>query len=73
MDIDCEVYDKSESLNKRIRTAEKQRVPFVAIVGDEEIEKNSVALRDRRKKERYNLKFEDFMVELSKQLNEGKI
>jgi len=73
MDIDCEVYDKNESLNKRIRTAEKQRVPFVAIVGDEEIEKNSVALRDRRKKERYNLKFEDFMVELSKQLNEGRI
>jgi threonyl-tRNA synthetase len=73
MDIDCEVYDKNESLNKRIRTAEKQRVPFVAIVGDEEVEKNSIALRDRRKKERYNLKFEDFMVELSKQLNEGKI
>ena len=73
IDIDCEVYDKNESLNKRVRTAEKQRVPFVAIVGDEEIEKNSVALRDRRKKERYNLSFEDFMVELSKQLNEGKI
>jgi len=73
IDIDCEVYDKNESLNKRIRTAEKQRVPFVAIVGDEEVEKNSIALRDRRKKERYNLKFEDFMVELSKQLNEGKI
>ncbi len=71
--IDCEIYDKNESLNKRIRTAEKQRVPFVAIVGDKEVEKKSVALRDRRKKERYNLKFEDFMVELSKQLNEGKI
>jgi len=71
--IDCEIYDKNESLNKRIRTAEKQRVPFVAIVGDKEVEKKSVALRDRRKKKRYNLKFEDFMVELSKQLNEGKI
>jgi len=73
IDIDAEVFDKNESLNKRIRTAEKQRVPFVVIVGDEEIEKNSVAIRDRRKKEQYNLSFEDFMVELSKQLNEGKI
>ncbi len=73
IDIDCEIYNKNESLNKRIRLAEKQRVPFVAIVGDEEIKNSSVALRDRRKKERYNLKFEDFMVELSKQLNEGKI
>jgi threonyl-tRNA synthetase len=73
IDIDAEVYDKNESLNKRIRTAEKQRVPFVVIVGDEEVQKNSVAIRDRRKKEQYNLKFDDFMVELSKQLNEGKI
>jgi threonyl-tRNA synthetase len=73
IDIDAEVFDKNESLNKRIRTAEKQRVPFVVIVGDEEIEKNSVAIRGRRKKEQYNLSFEDFMVELSKQLNEGKI
>ena len=73
IDIDCEIYNKNESLNKRIRLAEKQRVPFVAIVGDEEVKNNSIALRDRRKKERYNLKFEDFMVELSKQLNEGKI
>ncbi len=73
MDIDCEIYSKNESLNRRIRLAEKQRVPFVAIVGDEEVKNRSVALRDRRKKERYNLKFEDFMVELNKQLNEGKI
>ncbi len=73
IDIDCEIYNKNESLNKRVRLAEKQRVPFVAIVGDEEVQNSSVALRDRRKKERYNLKFEDFMVELSKQLNEGKI
>ncbi len=64
MDIDVEVYDKSESLNKRIRTAEKQRVPFVLVVGDREAKEGSVAIRDRRKKEQYNLKFEDFMVEL---------
>ncbi len=73
MDIDVEVFDRNESLNKRIRTAEKLRVPFVAIVGDKEIEESAIALRDRRKKEQYNLKFEDFMVELRKQLNEGKI
>jgi len=43
------------------------------VVGDREVKEGSVAIRDRRKKEQYNLKFEDFMVELSKQLNEGKI
>jgi threonyl-tRNA synthetase len=73
IDIDCEVYDKNDSLNKRIRTAEKQRVPFVVIVGDEESQNRTVAIRDRRKKEQYNLSFAEFMVLLSKQLNEGKI
>ena len=73
IEIDCEIFDKNDSLNKRIRNAEKQRVPYVVIIGDEEIENKSVAIRNRRKKEQYNLSFDEFMVELSQQLNEGKI
>jgi len=33
----------------------------------------TVAIRDRRNKEQYNLTQDEFMVELSQQLNEGKI
>ncbi len=73
IEIDCEIFDKNDSLNKRIRTAEKQRVPYVVIVGDEEVQNNTVAIRDRRKKEQYNLSFDDFMVKLTQQLSEGKI
>jgi len=71
--IDAEVYDKNDSLNKRVRNAEKQRVPYVVIVGDEEVEKKTVAIRDRRAKEQYNLTQDEFMVKLTKQLQEGKI
>ena len=71
--LDAEVFDKNDSLNKRVRNAEKQRVPYVVIIGDEEIENNSVAVRDRREKEQYNLSFDEFMLKLSQQLNEGKI
>jgi len=71
--IDAEVYDKNDSLNKRIRTAEKQRVPYVVIVGDEEVQNKTVAIRNRRTREQYNLTYEEFMVELNKQLKEGKI
>jgi len=73
IEVDCEIFDKNDSLNKRIRTAEKQRVPYVVIVGDEEVANRSVAIRDRRKKEQYNLSFDDFMVKLTQQLSEGKI
>ncbi len=71
--IDSEVYDKNESLNKRIRTAEKQRVPYVVVIGDEEVQNGTVAIRNRRTREQYNLTKDEFMVELNKQLTEGKI
>ncbi len=71
--IDLEVYDKNDSLNKRIRTAEKQRVPYVVVIGDEEVTNNTVAIRNRRTREQYNLTQDEFMVELTQQLQEGKI
>ena len=71
--MDAEVYDKNDSLNKRVRNAEKQRVPYVVIIGDEEVANKSVAIRDRRAKEQYNLTQDEFMVKLTQQLQEGKI
>ena len=72
-EIDCEIYDKNDSLNKRIRLAEKQRVPYVAIIGDEEVANETVAIRDRRKKEQYNIKAKDFMLQLINEIQEGAI
>jgi len=72
-DIDADVYDKNDSLNKRVRNAEKQRVPYVVIIGDEEVANKTVAIRDRRAKEQYNLTQDEFMVKLTQQLQEGKI
>ncbi|MEA3491000.1 MAG: threonine--tRNA ligase [Campylobacterota bacterium] len=71
--IDSEIYDKNDSLNKRIRLAEKQRVPYVVVLGDKEVENETVAIRDRRAKEQYNLTLDEFMVKLIQQLKEGKI
>ncbi len=73
MDIDSELYDKNESLNKRIRNAEKQRVPYVVIVGDNEVQNSTVAIRDRRKKSQYNLIKDKFVLQLSEEFKEGKI
>ncbi len=60
LDIDSEVSDKNESLNKRIRMAEKQRVPLIVVIGDEEVANNSIALRDRRERSRSNMSLEEF-------------
>lgn len=72
MDIeaDCEVYDKNDSLNKRIRTAEKARTPMIIVVGDEEVNAKTVAVRDRRTREQYNLSKDEFIALIKQKINE---
>ncbi|WP_044416552.1 threonine--tRNA ligase [Halarcobacter anaerophilus] len=69
-EIDSEIYDMNESLNKRIRMAEKKRVPMIVVLGDEEVENKSVALRDRRKREQSNMSKDEFFKMLN-QINSG--
>ena len=37
----------SETLNKRIRQAQKQKVPYMLIAGDREVEESQVSIRLR--------------------------
>ena len=70
MEIDCEVSAKNESLNKRIRVAEKQRVPMILVVGDEEMKNKTVALRDRRERKQYNLTKAEFYNIIKEKMDE---
>jgi len=72
MDIgaDFEIFNKNESLNKRIRTAEKGRVPMIIVVGDEEVENKTVAIRDRRSREQYSHSEEEFLALIQTKMNE---
>jgi len=67
---DSSIYDKNDSLNKRIRTAEKSRVPMLIIIGDEEVESKTVAVRDRRSREQYNLSEDEFLTLIKTKINE---
>ena len=70
MGVDSEIYDKNESLAKKIRTAEKQKLPMILVLGDEEVTNKSVALRDRRAKEQKNLSKDEFLNLVKEKLNE---
>ncbi|SFV75922.1 Threonyl-tRNA synthetase [hydrothermal vent metagenome] len=70
INADSEIYDKNESLNKRIRTAEKTRVPMIIVIGDEEVANKTVAIRDRRTREQYSLSEEEFLSLIQTKLNE---
>ncbi len=71
-DINTEIFASSDSLNKRIRNAEKRRVGYVVVIGDEEVENGLVAIRDRKKREQYKMTKGEF-VEMIKKLSEVKL
>jgi threonyl-tRNA synthetase len=68
--IDVEVSSKNESLNKRIRNAETMRVPMILVIGDAEVENQSVAVRDRRERTQYNLSKIELLKILKEKLSE---
>ncbi|EAH9150235.1 threonine--tRNA ligase [Campylobacter jejuni] len=70
LNIDSEVYEKNESLSKKIRTAEKQKLPMILVLGDDEVAKRSVALRDRRAKEQKNLSLDEFIKLVKEKMSE---
>ncbi len=73
IEIDSDIYDKNDSLNKRIRTAEKQRVPMIVVVGDDEVADSTIALRDRRARERSTMTKQEFIEMLNNKKIEDKI
>ena len=72
-DMDSEIYNMNESLNKRIRMAEKQRVPMIVVIGDEEVANKSVALRNRRTREQSNMSKDEFISMLNEIKKGSKI
>ena len=70
LEIDTEIFSKNETLNKRIRTAEKQKVPMIIVLGDNEVSGNCVALRDRRERTQSNLGLEEFLNLCKQKLSE---
>ena len=48
--IRAELETKNETVSKKIRFAEKEKIPYVIILGDEEIQSGKLSVRKRKKK-----------------------
>ncbi|GAH31202.1 unnamed protein product, partial [marine sediment metagenome] len=48
-DIRVEVKDQNETVSKKIRNGELQKIPYMLVVGDKEMKSKSVRVRDRKK------------------------
>jgi threonyl-tRNA synthetase len=59
-----EVDDRNEKLGYRIREAQAQKVPYMLVVGDKEVESGSVAVRHRFKGDLGSIPVEAFAAKL---------
>jgi len=64
--------DSNESLGKRIRTAQNQKVNYMLIVGEKEMKAKSVAVRDREKGDLGAMKVEKFLEKIEKEIEDKK-
>jgi len=70
--IRVEINTKSESLGKRISEAEKNKVPYILVVGEKEEKDELVAVRERGTKRQEVLKISEFIEKLSSEIKDKK-
>lgn len=66
--IRVEFDDTNETVGKKIREAELQKIPYILIVGDKEEKNNSVAVRKRGKGDLGAQKLSDFTEKILKEI-----
>ena len=64
-DIRVEVDDRSERMNQKIRQAQLEKIPYMLIIGDKEVESSTVSVR-LRTGEQSTQSFEDFYSSVKK-------
>ncbi len=60
------IDDGSDTLPKKIRIAEKEKIPYMVIVGEKEVKRGSVSIRERGKRDLGEMEFEGFLKLLEK-------
>lgn len=68
--IRAETDLRSESINKKIRDGQVKKIPYMIIVGDNEVETNTVAIRGRGGKDRRDISLSEFLDELTKEISQ---
>ena len=70
--IRAEVDSDNETIGKKIREAEKQKIPYMLVVGEKEAKDNSVAVRTRGSRDIKSVGVEEFVKRIKKEVEEKK-
>ena len=71
--IRVEVDSRSEKIGSKIRDAEMQKVNIMVIVGEKEVEDNTLTIRRRFTKQQQTISLEDFSNEIIDEINDRRV
>ncbi len=64
------IDSQGKTVNKKILQAEEQQIPFIIVIGDREIEKENISIRERDKADLSTLTIEEFIKILQNKVRE---
>lgn len=68
--IRCELDDRSEKIGFKIRSAQLEKIPYMLVVGDKDIEAGTVAVRSRKSGDEGASTIEEFIERIQKEVAE---
>ena len=71
-DFRLKVKDENETVSKKIRDGEIQKIPYLLVVGSKEIKTKSVRVRERKKGDVGMIKLNKFIEKVKKEIKEKK-
>lgn len=70
INIRADIDDRNEKIGYKIREASTQKIPYMIVVGDNERESGTITVRMRGNAELKNIKIEDFVARVQKEIKE---
>ncbi len=68
--IRYEIDDRSEKIGYKIRAAQMEKVPYMLVVGDKDIENDTVSIRRRGEGELGAMSLDDFLARLEREIRD---
>ncbi len=70
--VRVEVDSRNEKIGYKIRQAQMEKVPYMLIVGEKEVEENTVAVRSRKEGDKGSVAKDEFIAELMREIEERR-
>ena len=70
--IRVEVDDRNETIGKKIRNAQLEKLPYMLVIGDNEMNENTVAVRSRKEGDKGVMSVDAFKAELLAEIAEKR-